>query len=474
MSKSDTPSLLQIAESLLRDGDAEGALHVYGDVLALSPREGDALIGKGRALVALNRDAQAIRFLERATELQPGSAVAWMLLGTAALGAGDGEIAGRAFSTLQNLGIEPAENYLNLARAAYYSLDVDASRDYIQLSLAEDPKNEQALAWQQALDSLNSHAAFLIDVGRSHCRRKRFEQGLNLFTKALAEEDTYDGHLYGGRALLALGRHNEAVVELQKGSALRPDDTTVLKDLAMALALDGKGSEADETYDRILAAEPDSVEALVGKANLAVAQETDALSQLVDRLLKLAPERPETWILQGWRLKAEGQRVRARLSAERGIARNVFSAEGWVAAAGLLDELGHIALARMCQEKALFEASGQTPEEQPRDAASLPGIDDESAALDALELQPTEMVEALQNRAIMYAALGELKRGLHYLDMALTRFPRLETEELQRHRGVILNRLGETDRAREAFSRALEIDSSSNTAQDYLEALGTA
>jgi tetratricopeptide (TPR) repeat protein len=127
----------------------------------------------------------------------------------------------------------------------------------------------------------------------------------------------------------------------------------------------------------------------------------------------------------------------------------------------------------MCQEKALFEASRQIPEEQSRDAASLPGIDEESAALDALELQPTEMVEALQNRAIMYAALGELRRALHYFDMALTRFPRLETEELQRHRGVILTRLGETDRAREAFSRALEIDPSSDTAQDYLEALGT-
>ncbi len=468
----DIPSLLDIAAWLLRDGDAEGALQVCNDILVAAPRNAQALACKGRALMGVGRYDQAVRFLERASESDPGRADVWGMLGTAALAAGNGEVALKAYTHLQRFDAEPAENYLNLARAAYFSLDLERARDYVDLSLAENPDLALSKEWETALKAIPDHASFLIDVGRAHGRRGRFEHGLSLFLESLKEREAADGHLYAGRALLALGRPTEAQEHLTRASELDKENTEVLSDLASALALNGDAAGATRVYDQVLATDPDRIEVLLGKAQLLVdAGDSTAAKPVVDRLIELAPQQPETWFLQARMLAHDGDGFNARLAAERAIVRDPRSPLTWLAAAELMQMVDQAGLAQLSRGRADFAKTGKTPSSARKDSPVLPELTAEAAELDGAGLTDEQMAEALRNRATVYANLGQVETALQYLGLLTERLPQFETEELARHKGSLLLRLGDPVGARHSFERALELDPDSHHAQLAIQRL---
>lgn len=470
---SDMQLLLEIGESLLADRDPDGALQVFNDALALEPRNADALVGKGRALMTLDNDEQAVRFLELATTIQPDLAAAWVLLGAAALAAGNGELAARAFSRLQRLGVNPAENYVNLARATYFELDLEKARDYAQLALTESPGNEDARAWSDALGRIPDHAAFLVDVGRAHCRRGRFEKGLELFLQALSEAETLDAHLYAGRALLALQRPADAKEHLERALALKPDDAGVLNDLAAAQSLAGEDAAALETLNRLLTIEPENADGLTGKARLLLRAGDDAAATPVIRKLTVtATERPDTWLLEAWRLKAAGRGKRARLAAEHAVALDTLNAPSWLEAGSIFGELSDTALAGLCRSKALHLIGADDATPRAHVAETLRDVESESRELDELELQPDELARAWGDRAIFYAALGELSRALKYSDRLAAELPQHETSETALQRGILLLQLNDDAGARAAFERALQLDPDNSAAHAALDRLG--
>ena len=465
-------ALLEIAMSLVSDGDPEGALQVYNDILALTPRNGEALIGKGRALMGVGRYDQAVRFLERASESESGRADVWGLLGTAALAAGNGETALGAFKHLQRFGVEPAENYLNMARAAYYSLDLELARDYVDLSTAENPNLKMAKEWESALKGIPNHPAFLVDVGRAHCRTGRFEQGLSLFLTSLKEQETADGHLYAGRAMLALGKAAEAVEHLLRARELDEKNTELLPDLASALALAGNSEQSALIYEEILATKPDDVEALVGRTQLLLQQSDSAAARpFIDRLIGLAPQHPETWILEARALVYDGDKFNARLAAERAIVRDTHSPLTWLAAAELMQLVDQPGLAQLCRGRAEFADTGKARSSSGQQPPTLSEPSAEIAALDGAVLPDAAMAQALRNRVTVYGNLGLVERALQYLRLLTTRLPQYETEELARHEGSLLLKLHDPSAARRAFQRALELDPGSQRAKLALERL---
>jgi len=456
---SDLEVLLEIGESLLSDGDAAGALQAFTEVLARAPRNADALVGKGRALMTLDRDAQAVRFLELATTARPDQPTPWMLLGTAALADGNGDVAARAFARAQHLGLAPSESYLNLARAAYYSLDQQKAHDYAQLALTEDPGNDGARAWSEALDAIPDRAAFLLDVGRAHCRRGRFEKGLTLFLESLALEPSPVAHALAGRALLALQRPSEAEEHLTAALALKPDDVEALTDLASAQALAGRNAEAGQTLEHLLAIEPENTDGLTTRARLLLrAKDAASTAAVVGKLVALAPERADTWLLEAWRLKAAARGKRARLAVERAVSLDTQYAPPWLEAAALLAELGDAAIADLCRGKYLNLIGERDVTRSGEPASTLRDIDVESRELDELELQPEELARAFDNRAVFYAALGELSRARRYYDRLADELPQHETSDMACRRGILLLQLNDIPSARTALQRALQLD----------------
>lgn len=468
----DIPALLRIGRWLMRDGDPDGALQVYNDILAAAPRNVDAHVGKGQALTALGRYDQATRFLLRASELEPDRDGAWSALGTAALAAGEGEVALKAYARLQNTQADPAENYLNLARAAYFALDLERAKDYVDLSLAEDPKHEIARGWKAALLGLPDPAAFLIDVGRAHARRGRIEQALQLFLDSLQERDSADGHLYAGRACFALGKAAEAVEHLALAGGDDAQNPALATELASALALSGDTAQARQLFDKVLATNPDDEGALLGQAELLAESGQDAAARpLVDRLAKLAPDNPSVWFLQARMLAREGRKVNARLAAERGLVRDIHSSVVWLEAGEVMRLVGQNDLSQLCHARARFAETGKTPAEFVEGTPPQPDMAAEVAELDGMELPEERMTEALRNRITVYANLGQVDRALEYLGLLLQRFPQAETEELRRDEGSLLRKMGNAAGARKAFERALELDPNSERAKLGLQRL---
>ena len=462
----DLPALLEIAASLARDGDHQRALQVYNDILAESPRNSDALTGKGRSLFALGRYEQAVRFLQRASEGQPSRPGVLRLLGVSALSAGDGEAALASYARLQKLGAEPAENYLNLAKAAYFALDLERARGYVDLSLAENPSLEAARTWEARLNAIPDHPAFLIDVGRAHCRQGRFDKGLALLLQSLSQSDSAAGHLYAGRALLALRRTPEAIEHLQRARQMDEGAPGVLTDLATAYALTGNADTAMGLYELALALDHNDVQALLGKASLLLesSDRTADANKAVDRLVELEPQNPETWFLRARIRVREGDRQAVRLLIEKAIVCDVRSPLVWQMAADLFDTIDEPGLSTLCRARALFADTGDSS--PPSDKlVTLLGYENGVTALARAGLLEEQIVEALRNRATVFANLGEVDHALSYLDLLIERFPAYETEELARHRGSLLLKKHDPAGARTAFERALELDPRSQRAR---------
>ena len=468
----DIPALLDIGVWLMNGGDPEGALQVYNDVLAAAPRNADALAGKGHALAALGRYDQATRFLQRACEVEPERDSVWGALGAAALASGNGEVALKAYARLQHSGVDPAENYLNMARSAYFALDLERSKDYVDLALAENPTLESAKEWEAALGALPDHAAFLIDAGRTHARRGRFEQGLALLLASLKERDSAEGHLYAGRAFLALGRAAEAAEHLAIARKTNAQNAGLLTELASALALSGDTAQARQVFDEALAANSEDEDALLGKAELLLESgDSSSTRPLINRLIELSPVNPSVWFLQARTLAHDGRKVGARVAAERGVVHDTHSPVVWLAAAEIMSAIGQAGLSRLCHARAKFAETGKTPADAFEESPTFPALSTEIAELEGIELPDERMSEALRNRVTFYANLGQVERGLQYLELLLQRYPQSETEELRRHHGSLLLKMGDAKGARQAFERALELDPNSERARLAIERL---
>ena len=81
----------------LQRGDGEKAAASFRQVLAINPRDAQALAGAGVAAHMLGRDDQALSSLKRAVDADPGNVYALYMLGQIAYGQGDIDLAIKSF-----------------------------------------------------------------------------------------------------------------------------------------------------------------------------------------------------------------------------------------------------------------------------------------------------------------------------------------------------------------------------------------
>src|SRR5262245_9717459 len=103
-----------------------------------------------------------------------------------------------------------------------------------------------------------------------------------------------------GLQLADLGRHAEAIEQFERALQTRPNDARVLFALGRTADQIGHGGAAEAFFRRVLAQEPDRIEALVTLANLMrKGSRTSEIVALLKPALERNPQRAELWLTLG-------------------------------------------------------------------------------------------------------------------------------------------------------------------------------
>ncbi len=201
---------------LHRENKPGESLEVYTKAAARKPPTADDLKIVALDYVLLNDYADAIKWLEKAVQLDATNKDAWYYLGRAYYTRGLLEPARKAFETVLTLDSRDAkaENNLGLILESQAKLD-DALAAY-----------RQAIAWQ-AKNPHESEQPY-VNLGSLLIQEDRAEEAIPSLEKAvaLAPADA-TCHLKLGTAYLRLARLAEARQELEKAAQLEPENASI-------------------------------------------------------------------------------------------------------------------------------------------------------------------------------------------------------------------------------------------------------
>jgi tetratricopeptide (TPR) repeat protein len=191
-------ALVLLGVILAVKGDAAGALKTVEQAVALAPDNFDAQLALGRARYGAGDPAGAAKSFRAAVALRPQDSKARFFLATALEGAGETESALAAYRELLTLQPENADGHLGLGA--------------LLIKLGGDSTLEGTKELKRAI-SLNG--------------------------------DLYEARITLGRALVRLGRAEEAVEHLERAAALAPRNPEPHYQLALAYKRLGKPALAE-------------------------------------------------------------------------------------------------------------------------------------------------------------------------------------------------------------------------------------
>jgi predicted TPR repeat methyltransferase len=236
-------ALLREALALHQQGRLEEARTLYGQVLALAPRQFDALHLSGVIARQLGDPARAVDLIRAALDVDAGQARAHCNLG----------------ASLQDLGQTEA------ALLAY------------ETALRLDPR--YALAW-------NNRGNTLRRLGRSL-------DALDSYERALALQANYpEAWCHRAIVLNDLGRHADAAASAEHALAARPGYVDARLALGHALQALGRYTEAIKAYDRALAAAAPAMQPEIWCARGATQKKSGLLDEALEsyeHALRLRP-----------------------------------------------------------------------------------------------------------------------------------------------------------------------------------------
>jgi protein O-GlcNAc transferase len=327
---------LQNAIKAMNSGRPTEAEALFKKALVLKPDLADAWLGRGNALVKLERYDQAFAAYDRALALKPDLAGAWLGHLLANLGRYDDSLA--AYDKALAVKPDLAEAWLgrchSFVKLQRYSEAIMA----YDRAIAIEPR--QASAWlghllasleryEEALTAYDKTLAIRPDLaqatlgrGNVFFKRERHDEALAAYDKALAlRPDLAEAWLGRGNVFTELERYDEALAACDKALALKPD---------LAEARLGRGNvfsklkhldEALTAYGKALVLKPDLAEAWLGRANLFsdLGRYDEALATY-DKALALKPDLAEASLGRGNALTAAGRHAEALTAYDRGLA----------------------------------------------------------------------------------------------------------------------------------------------------------
>jgi len=264
----DALHLLGVVER--QQGDAAQAVELITAALAVNPAQAAAHCNLGAALQDLGRSIEALASYDRALQLNPGYALAWSNRGNALRALG--RLLEAVDSYERALGLRPSypEAWCNRAIALLDLGQPEAALDSAGRALQQKrPYPEAATVRANALFQLRAFAAALhgydeaiaadVRVAEAHAGRglallklERPQEALDSFEAALALRPAHwQTHRQRAEGLLALGRRAEAIDAYEQARALAPDPAQV--DFALAaLGVGAAPKQAPAAYVKAL------------------------------------------------------------------------------------------------------------------------------------------------------------------------------------------------------------------------------
>jgi len=199
---------LGLAVNLHRSGHLDGAEELYRRILALDPRQPDALNFLGIVTMHRGRIDTAIELIRKSIEVDPGI----------------------------------PDRYNNLGNVL----------------LAAERIDEAVSAYEKAIELAPAHADAYNNLGIIYKAQRRFESAAHAYERAI---DIEPGHVEAytnyGNLLVAQGHARKAILAYSKALTLRPYDEDAKRMIAIAYTSLGDLASATKIYREWLEREPD-------------------------------------------------------------------------------------------------------------------------------------------------------------------------------------------------------------------------
>lgn len=430
---------LQNAIKAMNSGRPIEAEALFKKALALKPKLADAWLGRGNALVKLERYDEAFAAYDRALALKPGLAGAWLGHLLANLGRFNDSLAayGKALAVKPNL----AEAWLGRCHSFVKLQRYAEALDAYDRAIAVEPR--QAAAW----------------LGHLLASLERNNEALAAYDKTLAvRADLTEAWLGRGNVLVKLMRIDDALVSYDRVLALRPDLSEAWLGRGNLLTELKCYDEAPAAYDRAIALKPGLAEAWLGRGNLLVklARHDDARAAY-ERALALKPDLVEAWLSLGNIFTELGHHDEALAACDKVLALKPDLTEAWLGRghsfikAGLYDE----ALAAYDKALALRPDLAQAWLGRGNVFFRQERYDECLAAYhEALALKP-DLAEAWLGRANVFTELERYDEALAVYDKALAL--KSDLAEVWLGRGNVFSKLKHLNEALTAYGKALAL-----------------
>ena len=241
----DALHLLGVLER--QQGDAAEAVRLIAQALAVNPAQAAAHCNLGAALQDLGRSEEALASYDRALQLNPGHALAWSNRGNALRKLGRLLEAVDSYERALSLRPSYPEAWCNRAIALLDLGEPEAALDSAERALQQKrPYPEAATVRANALFQLRAYEAAL----------QGYEEAV------AADARAAEAHAGRGLTLLKLARPQEALESFEAALALRPAHWQTQRQRAEALLALGRRAEAIDAYRqaRTLAPDPAQVD----------------------------------------------------------------------------------------------------------------------------------------------------------------------------------------------------------------------
>jgi tetratricopeptide (TPR) repeat protein len=211
------------------EGKFKESISFLDRILEIEPKNVEALVNKGAALLKIDRNKEAIATVDRALEIEPKNVGALVNKGVALGELGRYKEAIAMFN--RALEIEPKDvNTL-------YNKGVSLGK--------LDRHKEEIAAYDRALEIEPKYVEALLNKGVTLGKLGSHKQAITMFDRALEIKPKDVRALDNkGITLSKIGRHADAIKTLMTALKLEPNNPNVLYNLACTNSLSGRSSEA--------------------------------------------------------------------------------------------------------------------------------------------------------------------------------------------------------------------------------------
>ena len=399
---------------------------LFSHVVALNPAARDAHLNLGNALIAADRNEEAVAASRIAVEQRPDSADAHTNLGLA----------------LMNL-----EQYEAAADALRQALDLaprhkSALQNSAELLRKQGRYEEAVRAYQAVIERDGGYELAFAGLGDTLLQLRRYEEAVEALSKAVEIQPraplAVELHVLMGRAERELGRPDAAEGHFRRAMELNPDHATALLALAGVLDAQQRRAEADELLRRVRELRGDDAAVLQNVAEALRKQERyDEALAIYREVLELDPGYALAYAGMGdalFRLE--------RYEEALGALQQALSVQPDLAMAGSLHHLAGQAAQALDRNEVAAQHYENAVRIDPRDREALDRLamarfeqqryeEALAAYRTIIEIDPASAL-AHSNLAATLYRLGQLEAALASIERALALDPGLEVAQVGR------------------------------------------